>query len=307
MEQYAAELMHRYTKPKTYSQIYADGVNDIFGLDLADMAEWSSQNDGFKFILVCVDIFSRFAWCVPLKTKNAAEVWAAFESVIKHNKPRNIWVDRGGEFYNKVWDVKLKNDDIKRYSTYGEYKVSMAERFIQTLKSHIWKQFIIRGRHEWLDILPAIVAEYNNTRHSSIGMTPTEARDPRNAAALFELVKESKPVKPKYKIGDWVRIARIKGKFEKGFHPNFSYEIYRIVGIKLDAPTMYELADYGGELIEGKFYEAELTPVSDPDFFPVEKVLKERTKGGRREVLVQFLGYKEPEWLPKSHVFPDLV
>jgi hypothetical protein len=215
-----------------------------------------------------VDVLSRYAWCKPLKTKDAKQV------------------------------------DIVRYSTYGDYKVSIAERFIRTLKGRIWYDFIRGNDRRWIDDLDRVVKDYNVTMHSALGMSPREART-KEDELLNRVVKRLSSAtvveKPKYKLGDWVRISRLKGRFEKEIF-NWSYEIFRIVGIRKTEPVLYELADYYGENIEGAFYESDLQPVKDETFFPVEKVLAERKYRGKSEKLVKFLGYKEPRWLAAEAV-----
>jgi hypothetical protein len=147
-----------------------------------------------------------------------------------------------------------------------------------------------------------MVTEYNTTEHSSIKMTPREARLPSSADALWALIPKPEVGKPKYKLNQWVRMSRAKGLFEKGFHPNWSYEIYKIVEIRMNEPVRYYLQDYDGEPVLGAFYEEELQPVADATFFPIEKVIKTRTVKGRKEALVKFMGYKEPRWRPASEV-----
>ena len=94
----------------------------------------------------------------------------------------------------------------------------------------------------------------------------------------------------------------MKGRFEKGFHGNFSYEIYQIVGIRKTDPVMYYLKDYNGELIDGGFYETDVTPVADSSFFPIETVLDHRVYKRQPQILVKYLGYKQPKWIPEKQV-----
>ncbi len=108
MDAYARELMKPARKPAAYAPVWADGVDDVWGMDLADMQEWQASNNGYKYILVIVDVFSRYAWAFPLKDKTAAAVWDAFSSEAAEGRPHAIWVDRGSEFYNKTWDARLK-------------------------------------------------------------------------------------------------------------------------------------------------------------------------------------------------------
>ena len=84
-----------------YAPVWTASLHDVFGLDLVDMtAQYTDENDGYRYVLVVLDCFSRYIWCEPLKTKTPEEVWKAFEKVVKKNKPNKIWVDNGKEFYN---------------------------------------------------------------------------------------------------------------------------------------------------------------------------------------------------------------
>jgi hypothetical protein len=187
------------------------------------MNEVVEYNDGYKMILCVVDCFSRYAWCQPLKTKNATEVWDAFANILAdaEGKPNTIWVDQGKEFYNKVWDAKLKDLDIGRYSTYAPYKVSIVERFIRTLKHKFWFEFMKTGGRKWVEKLQDFVKEYNEEdEHSALRMTPDDAHHEKNETKLLRRLYPP-PVegKPKYELGEWVRVSPTKGIFEKGFHP----------------------------------------------------------------------------------------
>jgi hypothetical protein len=303
METYAKEIMKRATKPKQYARVITKGDNDIFALDLAEMGEWANSNSGYKYIMVVVDCFSRYMWAVPLATKNASDTWNAISPILTRNKPNKIWCDQGKEFYNSIWAVRLKQLGIIQYSTTGEYKASIAERAIRTLKTMLWNHFIQKNTRNWTQVLQDTVDKYNHTKHSTIDMTPVDATDYDNEKELWAKQYPQEPEgKPKYKLGQWVRISRVKGRFEKGFHPNWSYEIYKIISRKLTVPVMYYLQDYYGEPVIGGFYEEQVQPVADPSFFPVEKVLKTRTYKGEKQKLSKLLGYKDPVWLKADDV-----
>jgi hypothetical protein len=302
MEAYTEELMRRARKPRITAPVTADGLDSIWAMDLADMQEWHASNDGNRYILVVVDVFSRFAWCKPLKNKTAPVVWEQLQAVMDESKakPKEIWVDQGTEFYNKVWTAHLSKLGIGRYSTYSPQKVSIAERFIQTIKHKIWRHFVRENTRKWIDVLEPLVHDYNTTKHSGIHMTPTQGRTEEKKTKLYALFPKPVFEKPKYHLNQWVRISRSKGIFEKGFHPTWSYEQYKIVEIRMSAPVRYYLVDYHKEPVLGGFYEAELQPVSDPSYYPIEKVIKSRTVKGVKEHLVKYLGYEKPKWAPAS-------
>jgi len=305
MDEFAAEVMKPVRKPKAYSNVYADGVDSVWAVDLADMGNVAEDNDGIRYIMCIVDVFSRYAWCVPHKNKDAKSSWTAFASVMRSTEthPDYVWADEGKEFINKDWDAKLKALGIHRYSTYsGEFKASIVERFIRTLKNKIWYEFIRDNTRKWTDMLDEIVEDYNNTEHSAIGMTPAEARKPENEEKLYARIPKPVYETPKFKLNQWVRIDRKKEKFEKGFTPRYTYDMFKIVEIRMSHPCRYYLVDYYGEQIKGAFYESQLVPVNSPSYFPVEKVLRYRTYRGKKEALVKLLGYDKPSWRPASEI-----
>ena len=140
------------------------------------MQKLSKWNPGYKYLLIVLDLFSKYGWIVPLKTKTGLEVSKAFESIFKKNKPKMLWVDKGKEYYNKnVLDL-LAKDNITIYSTENEEKSSVCERWNRTIKDKMYKRFTIQNNTVYVDILPKILTSYNNSRHRSIGMTPVQVR-----------------------------------------------------------------------------------------------------------------------------------
>ena len=131
----------------------------------------SSYNKGITFLLCVIDIFSKYAWVVPLKDKKGVSIVTAFQSILKQSNrrtPNKIWVDKGSEFYNVSLKKWLRDNDIVMYSTNNEGKSVVAERFIRTLKSKIYKHMTSISRNVYIDKLDDIVNEYNNTYQSTI-------------------------------------------------------------------------------------------------------------------------------------------
>ena len=97
----------------------------------------SKFNKGFRFLLCVIDIFSKYAWVVPLKDRNGVSIVNAFQKLLDDSKrkPNKIWVDKGGDFYKNYFKKWLKDNDIAMYSTHNERKSVVAERFIRTLKN----------------------------------------------------------------------------------------------------------------------------------------------------------------------------
>ena len=241
-----------------------DCIDHVWGVDLADMRNLSKENNGFKWILVIIDAFSKYGWAVSMKDKAAKTVFDSFTSVIQksNRQPQKIHCDKGSEFYNKLFDKFLADNKIIRYSTYSEFHNPIVERFVKTIKTWIWKEFTARDTKRWVDILPGLIKRYNNKVHSTIKMTPVAASKKKNETQIRKFAFGEKPRKkkhkPKYKVGDIVRISRWKGTFEKGFAPNWSTEIFMVRTVFPTIPPMFQLEDMGGEEIEGSFYHEEL-------------------------------------------------
>ena len=121
--------------------MYSSFKDNIWGVDLADMQLLSKFNKRFRFFLCVVDIFSKYAWVIPLKDKKGISIVNAFKQILKESsrKPNKIWVDKGSEFYNNAFKKWLQDNDVVMYSTNNEGKSAIAERFIRTLKNKIYK------------------------------------------------------------------------------------------------------------------------------------------------------------------------
>ena len=147
--------------------------------------------------------------------------------------------------------------DAAAYSTENEEKSSVVERWNRTMKNKMWKEFSIRNSTQYVHILSGLVSEYNNTKHSSIKMTPIEASKKKNEGSVyFNLYGDiqSTKSKAKFKIGDNVRISKYKRKvFDKGYTPNFTEEIFEVYEVKNTNPITYLIKDLNGEPIKGHF------------------------------------------------------
>ena len=159
--------------------MYSSFRDNIWGADLADMQLISKFNKGFRFLLCVIDIFSKYAWVIPLKDKKGVSIVNAFQKILddSNRKPNKIWVDKGSEFYNSSFKKWLKDTDIEMYSIRNEGKSVVAQRFIRTLKTKICKYMTSVSRNVYIDKLDDIVDEYNNTYHRTIEMEPADVKD----------------------------------------------------------------------------------------------------------------------------------
>ena len=303
-ETFMADIANQLHKPmkKKYpvQRVYSDHLDETWSMDLVEMGEHEGVNDGFRYILTVIDLWSRYAWAIPLKNKTAKTVKDAFVALIKRSKrqPESIWVDKGSEFYNGTFTTYLKTKGMDRYSTYGPHKAVMIERFNRTLKTKMYKRFTAENTRRWVEMLPELVADYNSSKHSTIKMTPSQALDTDSQSALKginnpDVPKKKRKVKALYGLGDSVRVSLVKSKFEKGYIANWSLEIFKIVSVIRPAtgPVTYKLADETGERIDGSFYTEELQRIVPTNVFFVEEVLKTRKRKGVKELFVRWKGY----------------
>ena len=161
-----ANELHKSTIRKFKKRkVYTSFEDNIWGVDLADMQLINKNNKGIRDLLCVIDLFSKYAWVVPLKDKKGVTITNVFEKVLDSSKrkPNKLWVDQGSKFYNNVFKKWLKDNGISMYSTYNEGKSVVAERFIRTLKNKIYKHMTTISKNVYFDVLADIVDGYNNT------------------------------------------------------------------------------------------------------------------------------------------------
>ena len=266
-EQLEAYTLHsKSIKKYKRLKIHVEKRNDQWSIDLAEMKDLSRFNKQFRYILVCVDVFSRYAFVRLLKKKSSENVKKKFESIItEHNeKPKKIQCDEGTEFQGIKKHLALKYN-FKVFHTYNrEIKASHAERFIQTLKTMIRRTLTVVGGYKYVHYLPTIVEKYNESPHKGIfGYTPKqlylEGLKLNQIKVFKKLLNGSKPTKNLLKTGDKVRLARIKNSvFEKSSLQRWTNETFVISKVFISDPVTYKLRDLNDEDIDGIFYREEL-------------------------------------------------
>ena len=225
-QQLAEELHKPIIRKFENTKVHAAFKDNIWGADLADMQLLSKYIKGIRFLLCVIDIFSKYAWVVPLKNKKGISIVKAFQIILKQSnrKPNKIWVDKGSEFYNASFKKWLQDNDIVMYSTNNEGKSVFGERFVRTLKSKIYKHMTSISKNVYIDKLDDIVNEYNNAYHTTIKVKPIDV----NNNTYINTGKETNDKDPKLKVGDRVRISKYKNIFAKRYTPNWSEEVFVI-------------------------------------------------------------------------------
>ena len=322
-----AYTLHRPARKRyPMKKVIVGGVNIQLQIDLVDMTQWARDNDNYRYILLAIDCFSRFAYAQPLKTKHGETVAKALETILNQaekridRKIKRIQADQGLEFYNKHVKAMLKERDVHLFSTKSPTKAQMVERLIRTLRGRQERINTYRGQRRWIDSFFKLVKSYNKTPHSSLpnDMNPSDVSVKNESQVWHHLYGKTLLTTPPHlvkklrarkrgvdvkhlrdlNVGDAVRLSKRKRTFEKAYYQNWTDEVFFVARISQSTtPTTYRIKDSDGELLEGVFYRQELTPVRlDSDIYAVEKVLEQETRpDGKSYFLVKWRGY------PDSH------
>ena len=302
--------------------ILAPKPGTFLSLDIADLSSLSKHNRGYRYILVCVDIFSRVLQVRKMKRKTGEETRKALESILDDpltGNVRRIHADRGSEFYNSKVLALLKQHKIKLYSTFSqEIKASHAERAIQTLKRLVYKFLTLKSTFSYVNALQPLVDKYNHTPHAGLksGATPLQV----HALTSLEDIRgqfnrmyrdggykrvNKKPRSHCYEVGQTVRVTLdSRGKaFYKAYKARFDEEYYTVHQVlELGCVPVYILKDLNGEILDGIFYSQELIAVEQPrEYYPL-RVLKSKGKGALKKYFVSWKGYPDSYncWIDKS-------
>ena len=224
------QLRFRY---KGYNSYVVNNFLDQIQLDIADFTQNAGLNDGFRYALVGVDVFSRYAWAVPIKTKQPFDVLNAFKEIIRViGKPKSIFSDMEGSILSNEFKNFLKDNDIEQKTTLNH--AGYAESFIKTLKMMISDRLEGEGLNldRWIDVIKPVLSKYNLSKHSAIKMSPYEAKRKNNYFDVlfnnYNNVKNDRNYEP-LEVGDEVRIMIKKTTKTKATDPKWTREIYKIV------------------------------------------------------------------------------
>ena len=309
----ALENIDAYTKHKSYTRKFprlktvTGGIDKQWQLDLIDMQAFSKANKGYKHILVGIDVFSRFGFAEPIKSKKGEDIVEAFKKMTQKRQPKYVQTDKGKEFLNSLFQKYLKYKKIHFFTSENEdIKCSLAERFNGTLQGKMWKFFTHTNTFKYIDVLQDLVKSYNDTKHATLNIAPSEVNEHNSESLFYKLYEkpQSKPHKGRsLKVGDKVRILEKKKTFNRGYEPNWTEEMFTVYKVNQNT---YSLKDLMGEEIKGRFYPQEVQKVfvSPQKKFYVEKILKSRGKGKKKEVLVKWKGYSDKfnTWEPHSEI-----
>lgn len=296
-----ASELHKQSRvnfPRRHVEV--KGISDLYQADLVEMLPFSRTNRGYKYILTIINCFTKFAIAIPLKSKSADSIEKALSKVLKKYPMKHFQTDQGSEFFNLKVKTLLNKFNINHYFTYSEKKACIIERFNRTLKNRMWRLFSEQGSYKWLHILPKLVYEYNNKVHRTIGQKPVDVDESNEKEIFLRIISQRRKYvdKPKFSVGDHVRISRLSKTFGKGYTPRWSNEIYTVHSVQNTSPVTYILKDCRGEILRGGFYEQEVSKTKYKESYLIEKVIKSRGD----KLLVRWLGFDKSHdsWIDRK-------
>ena len=296
-------------------RIITQGIDDLWDMDLADVSNLAQHNNDVHFLLVVIDVFSRYLWVEPLQNKRHETVLQAFTNIFDKTdrRPKLLRSDKGKEFTNRWVKQFFRKHDIHAYTTKNETKANYAERAIRTLKGLMYRYFLHNQTYKYTDVLQQLVSNYNQRPHTSLkGLSPTKINKSNEAKVwkrmYVDILKFPKKPKPyKFKVKDHVRISHLKYVFQRDYQEKWTDEVFIITHrCRKEGINLYTVKDFLDEPIDGHFYESELQQViKDQDsLFKVEKVLKTRKRQGQTEYFVKWMGWpkKFNSWVKQSDI-----
>ena len=286
MEDLSEELNKPVINKFERKKIIVNHIDEIHSCDLVDMVKYSRMNKGYKYIFTNIDIFSKYAWSFPIKSKKISDIKPCFQKIFKERKPKYIWSDQESSFFSKEMLKFFEDNNVKIYHTYSNLKAVIIERFNRSLRELMMKEFVKNNNTVYYNILPELIKKYNNRFHRTIKMKPINVNKKnekliKNTVYNYDITNK----KPKFEINDIVRISlKRRELFDKPTgNIKWSEELFKIFKINKSNVITYQLKDMNNEIIKGIFYEKELQLTKNTTGeYIIEKILK--TKGNQMYV-----------------------
>ena len=306
------DVKGKHRRPRFITQ----GLDYLWDIDLADVSNLEKHNDGNKFLLICIDTFSRYLWVRPMANKTNQSVQKAMSSVfsIEGRKPQKMRSDQGLEFVGKATQKFLKNNGIEHFTTVSDTKACFAERVIRSLKRLMYRYFYNKQTYRYLEVLQDLVHNYNNRPHSSLpdNISPSDV-DQSNEALIWKKMyvdghsTGKNSIKYGYQVGDYVRLSHTKHMFSKDYQEKWTPELFEVSHRwKEQGIPVYSVKDFMNEPVTGTWYLEDLQKVrKDKDkLWFVEKIVKRRTLKGIDQALIKWQGWPDKfnSWEPVSQL-----
>lgn len=282
-------------------------------IDLLDFRNVSRFNSRINFAAVLVNVWSRFSYVEPCKTKSIKDCCEAYGKIFKRLdvKFKNIYCDREKAFMSRAFqDFVHDSIGAKLWFSYTDKKASVCENRIKQIKSVLYKLLAVNASLRWVDYLQEAVKIVNDRVHTRLLKAPSSItkKTAKTVSWFHEGLKRENDVisvPTKFQLNQIVRYCNTgKEIFHKGYLMNYSIRMYKIVSISRKTPNLYTLSDlFSGQVLPQKFYQEQLVAVRDPTVMLIDKIL--HTDKRRRRVKVSWLGYSDlpAEYIPMKDVF----
>ena len=304
MEDLSQELNKGVINKFERKKVIVNQIDEIHSCDLVDMIKYSKVNRGYKYIFTNIDIFSKYAWTFPIKSKKISDIKTCFEKIFKQRKPKYIRSDQESGFFSKEMLKFFEDNNVKIYHTYSNLKAVVIERFNRSLRELMMKSFVKNNNTVWYNILPELIKTYNNRYHHTIKMKPinvnkSNEKHIKNTVYNYNITNKI----PKFKINDIVRISlKRRELFDKPTgNIKWSEELFKVYKINKSNVITYQLKDMNDEIIKGIFYEKELQLTKNiTGEYIIEKILKTN----KNQMYVKWRGYSNNfnSWIDKNNV-----
>ena len=311
LEEEDAYVLHReYKRPRVFNPYFIRHRRELVQGDLIDIADNDviRANDGVRYLLVLIDVFSRKIWVYPLRSKRAPAVTEAlrrWEDDID-DLPAAFASDHGMEFMAEEVKAWFRSHNVVPQAALGTSKACYAERVNKTLQILIYKYLTDQETLRYIDYLPELVRTYNDRPHRSLAyeFSPNQADLPENEETVAGIhdarYRRVTPKRPRFKVGDKVRVkTQAKSNISpdrRAYAEQFRGEYFTIEEVKTNLPIpMYILrSDDRGDVLQGSFYAEEIQRVR-PVRYKIDTILARRRVRGRNMLKVKWKYFDQPE------------
>jgi hypothetical protein len=282
------------------ARVLVSSIDEQYDADLTSVENLKKYNDGVRFLLFVIDIFSRYLWVKPLYDKTAKSILQSIKEIFAERKPFKLRTDKGSEFNNRFLKKYLKESNVYYFTTQNTPKANYVERVQKTIKVKLYRMMRQKRSYRFVDDLQKIVDNYNASPHRSLNNVAPKDVNKQNEADLFAYMYLRKPKKYQGRIlfqlkkGDLVRISHIKHPFRRSYQEQFTREVFKINHRQYkDGLPMYSLQDLNNQPISGLFYSSELQKVEKDEnsLWFIDKILKRRKRAGKLEYYVSWDGF----------------
>ena len=312
------QLNNKHQKAKNIKSTLLKTPHRILAIDLVDLQNF--ERNGYNYLFNGVDLFSRYVYSIPMKTKTDKSALEAFKKIHKMIPDlKAIRSDNGSEFISIIFKKYLKDNDIKQVlsSAGNPQSNGSIERLNQTLKYLLQKQIQMDMNYNWVKNIPILVDNINKTYHTQIKTTPQAVEDKIDNKEYIEEQHEIQKTNKrnnssiqKFKVGDRVRIHEPSEKFKS---LKWSKEIYKVEQV-YKPKKEYSVFEYTVEGLSDRFMEEDLQKIGEvknesnqEKFFRISKLVKPVIRNNKPHYEVAWVGYRGQNTVePRESLINDI-